>query len=184
MALSNVSARLAHEIRNPLTSAGGFARRLLQEMDPKDAQRSKVEIIVKEVGRLEHILKMILSYIRPVTLEFSDVDLNKLLQEVISGSEDKCGSQGKESGSICNWTRNFLLFVPTAAICATLWKPYSRTLAAICPSNPAFGSARHTMVQQLFSSVILRFMWRTTTRSTSSIPSLAINSGRLTCSCR
>ena len=92
--LSNISARLAHEIRNPLTSAGGFARRLLQEMDPKDAQRSKVEIIVKEVGRLEHILKMILSYIRPVTLEFSDVDLNKLLQEVISGSEDKCGSQG------------------------------------------------------------------------------------------
>ena len=92
--LSNISARLAHEIRNPLTSAGGFARRLLKEMDPKDAQRSKVEIIVKEVGRLEHILKMILSYIRPVTLEFSDVDLNKVLQEAISGSEDKCGSQG------------------------------------------------------------------------------------------
>jgi len=92
--LSNISARLAHEIRNPLTSAGGFARRLLKEMDPKDAQRSKVEIIVKEVGRLEHILKMILSYIRPVTLEFSDVDLNKVLQEAISGSEDKFGSQG------------------------------------------------------------------------------------------
>jgi signal transduction histidine kinase len=63
-------------------------------MDQKDAHRSKVEIIVKEVGRLEHILKMILSYIRPVTLEFSDVDLNKVLQEAISGSEDKLGSQG------------------------------------------------------------------------------------------
>jgi signal transduction histidine kinase len=37
---------------------------------------------------------MILSYIRPVTLEFSDVDLNKVLQEAISGSEDKLGSQG------------------------------------------------------------------------------------------
>jgi PAS domain S-box-containing protein len=92
--LSNVSARLAHEIRNPLTSAGGFARRLLKEMDQQDAHRSKVEIIVKEMGRLEHILKMILSYIRPITLEFSDVDLNKVLQEAISGSEDKLGSQG------------------------------------------------------------------------------------------
>jgi len=92
--LSNISARLAHEIRNPLTSAGGFARRLLKEMDQKDAHRRNVEIIVKEVGRLEHILKMILSYIRPVTLEFTDVDLNKVLQEVISGSEDKLGSQG------------------------------------------------------------------------------------------
>ena len=92
--LSNVSARLAHEIRNPLTAAGGFARRLLKEMDQQDAHRSKVEIIVKEMGRLEHILKMILSYIRPITLEFSDVDLNKVLQEAISGFEDKLGSQG------------------------------------------------------------------------------------------
>jgi PAS domain S-box-containing protein len=92
--LSNVSARLAHEIRNPLTSAGGFARRLLKEMDQKDAHRSKVEIIVKEMGRLEHILKMILSYLHPITLEFSEVDLNKILQEAISGSEDKLGSQG------------------------------------------------------------------------------------------
>jgi PAS domain S-box-containing protein len=92
--LSNVSARLAHEIRNPLTSAGGFARRLLKEMDHKDAHRSKVEIIVKEVGRLEHILKMILSYLRPITLEFSEVNLNKVLQEAISGSEEKLGSQG------------------------------------------------------------------------------------------
>lgn len=92
--LSNVSARLAHEIRNPLTSAGGFAKRLLKEMDQRDAHRSKVEIIVKEMGRLENILKMILSYIRPITLEFSDVDLNKVLQEAISGSEDKRGSQG------------------------------------------------------------------------------------------
>jgi PAS domain S-box-containing protein len=91
--LSNVSARLAHEIRNPLTSAGGFARRLLKEMDQKDAHRSKVEIIVKEMGRLEHILKMILSYIHPITLEFSDVDLNKILQEAISGSTDKLGSR-------------------------------------------------------------------------------------------
>lgn len=94
--LSNVSARLAHEIRNPLTSAGGFARRLLGEMDQEDAHRSKVEIIVKEMGRLEHILKMILSYIRPVTLEFSDIDLNKVLQEAISGCKDKLGSQGIE----------------------------------------------------------------------------------------
>jgi PAS domain S-box-containing protein len=91
--LSNVSARLAHEIRNPLTSAGGFARRLLKEMDEKDVHRSKVEIIVKEMGRLEHILKMILSYIRPVTLDFSEVDLNKVLQEAIIGSEDKRDSQ-------------------------------------------------------------------------------------------
>jgi PAS domain S-box-containing protein len=92
--LTNISARLAHEIRNPLTSAGGFARRLLQEMDLDNSQRKKVEIIVQEVRRLEEILKMILSYIRPIKLEFSEVDLNALLLEAISGSRDKLDSRG------------------------------------------------------------------------------------------
>jgi len=94
--LSNVSARLAHEIRNPLTSAGGFARRLLQEMDEDNSQRKKVEIIVHEVRRLEQILKMILSYIRPVPLEFSEVDLNALIKEAISKSAEKFDSRGIE----------------------------------------------------------------------------------------
>jgi len=94
--LSNVSARLAHEIRNPLTSAGGFARRLLQEMDKDNPHRKKVEIIVHEVRRLEQILKMILSYIRPVSLEFSEVDLNALLQEVLNECAEKFESRGIE----------------------------------------------------------------------------------------
>ena len=94
--LSNVSARLAHEIRNPLTSAGGFARRLLQEMDEDNPHRKKVEIIVHEIRRLEQILKMILSYIRPVLLEFSEVDLNVLLQEALKESAEKFESRGIE----------------------------------------------------------------------------------------
>jgi PAS domain S-box-containing protein len=94
--LSNVSARLAHEIRNPLTSAGGFARRLLQEMDQDNAQRKKVEIIVHEVQRLEQILKMILTYIRPVPLEFSAVDLNGLLEGAIRKSAEKFNQRGIE----------------------------------------------------------------------------------------
>jgi signal transduction histidine kinase len=92
--LSNISARLAHEIRNPLTSAGGFARRLLKEMDPNDSHRRKVEIVVQEMGRLEQILKMILSYIRPISLEFAEVDLNDLLREAARGAEEKIDRLG------------------------------------------------------------------------------------------
>jgi PAS domain S-box-containing protein len=92
--LSEVSARLAHEIRNPLTSAGGFARRLLQETSIHDPQRRKVEIIVYELARLEQILKMILAYIRPVSLEFSDVDLNGVLAEAVKAAEPKISSRG------------------------------------------------------------------------------------------
>jgi PAS domain S-box-containing protein len=83
--ISEVSARLAHEIRNPLVSAGGFARRLLTSMNPDDPNRSKVEIIVKEVARLEAVLRMILNYIQPLELDASPTDLNDLIITTIKG---------------------------------------------------------------------------------------------------
>lgn len=81
--ISEVSARLAHEIRNPLVSAGGFARRLLSSMSPGDPNREKVEIIVKEVGRLEVILRMILNYIQPFDLEMAPTEPNLLVESAM-----------------------------------------------------------------------------------------------------
>ncbi|MDQ1336342.1 MAG: two-component system, LuxR family, sensor kinase FixL [Thermodesulfobacteriota bacterium] len=81
--ISEVSARLAHEIRNPLVSAGGFARLLLTHMDPDDPNRARAEIIVKEVGRLESILRMVLMYIQPLNLQFRSVDLMVMLGSIL-----------------------------------------------------------------------------------------------------
>ena len=83
--ISEVSSRLAHEIRNPLVSAGGFARRLLSSMCSDDPNRAKVEIIVKEVARLEVILRMILTYLKPLELNLLPVDLNSLVENVLKG---------------------------------------------------------------------------------------------------
>jgi PAS domain S-box-containing protein len=85
--LSEVSARLAHEIRNPLASAGGFARRLLSSMERSDPDRETMVIIVNEVARLETILRMILVYLEPLELELSPTDPNKLLEGVLKALE-------------------------------------------------------------------------------------------------
>ncbi len=85
--ISEVSARLAHEIRNPLVSAGGFARRLLSSMNPDDPNREKVEIIVGEVGRLETILRMVLNYIQPIELEMEPTELSLLMETALRGIE-------------------------------------------------------------------------------------------------
>jgi signal transduction histidine kinase len=81
--LNEISARLAHEIRNPLMSAGGFARRLLSSMSPDDPNREKAEIIVNEVGRLEAILRMILNYLKPLELHRSPTDPNQLVETAL-----------------------------------------------------------------------------------------------------
>ena len=53
-------------------------------MSPDDPNRMKVEIIVKEVGRLETILRMMLNYIQPIELEKSSTGLNQLVERALS----------------------------------------------------------------------------------------------------
>jgi len=82
--LSEVSARLAHEIRNPLVAAGGFARRLLQSLPEGDSHREKVQIIVQEVARLEKILEKTLAYLKPFELMLERASVNDMLVRVFT----------------------------------------------------------------------------------------------------
>jgi len=92
--LGEISARFAHEMRNPLTTAGGFARRLRDSLPEDDKHRKFADIIVEEVARLEHILKIILSSIEPFTLSVSDVDLNHLLHSLLQDLQDQIEAKG------------------------------------------------------------------------------------------
>ena len=93
--LTEVSARLAHEIRNPLTSVGGLTRRLMKTFDKSDPRREKAQLIVEEVGRLEKILKMMTAYIEPKSIQLRSCDLNA----IVSRSVDRVKSVFPE-GSI------------------------------------------------------------------------------------
>ncbi len=79
--LSAVSARLAHEIRNPLTSIGGLTRRLLKSYEVSDPRRKKGELIVEEVKKLEKILKMMTAYIEPKSIQLRPCNLNQVVSE-------------------------------------------------------------------------------------------------------
>ena len=81
--LREVSARLAHEIRNPLTSIGGLTRRLLKSFDSSDPRRKKAELIVVEVERLEKILKMMTAYIEPKSIRLRSCNLNMMVSDAV-----------------------------------------------------------------------------------------------------
>jgi PAS domain S-box-containing protein len=81
--LSEISARLAHEIRNPIVAAGGFARRLLQTLAEEDPHREKVRIIVSEIARLERILERTIASIKPFEMIQEKTGLNELLAEAL-----------------------------------------------------------------------------------------------------
>lgn len=92
--LSEVSARLAHEIRNPLTSIGGLTRRLVKSFGPSDPRRKKGQMIVEEVGRLEKILSMMVAYIEPKSITLRQCELNDLVTRAVRRIESKHKDQG------------------------------------------------------------------------------------------
>jgi len=88
--LSQVSARLAHEIRNPLTSIGGLTRRLLKTFEAPDPRREKGELIVQEVKKLEDILKMMTAYIEPRSIQLQLFDLNEVVTRAVKKINADC----------------------------------------------------------------------------------------------
>jgi len=80
-ALGELAARVAHEIRNPLISIGGFARRLEKKLD--DDTKEYAKIIVNEVTRLEVILKEILGFVKSSRVSKTSTDINTLLSDIV-----------------------------------------------------------------------------------------------------
>ncbi len=81
-ALGEMAAKVAHEIRNPLLSIGGFARRLEKRLDGDLKEHAK--IIVSEVQRLEGILNDTLSFVKTARLDKRRVSINELIDNVIN----------------------------------------------------------------------------------------------------
>jgi PAS domain S-box-containing protein len=93
--LGEISAHMAHEIRNPLISAGGFARRLRDNLKEGDQNRRIADIIVKEVVRLESFLRTLLSSIQPFDLALGEVSVNDLLHKLVMGLKDLLDKKGR-----------------------------------------------------------------------------------------
>ena len=92
-ALGEMAARIAHEIKNPLTVIGGFAARLSrrEKGGPPDHVPTEryAEIILKEVKRLERTIQQTLYFSREVVPAFQPVDINAEIREVLAMFRDE-----------------------------------------------------------------------------------------------
>ena len=91
-ALGKVVAEINHEIKNPLMMIGAFAGQLARKM--KDRQSvEKLNIIVKEVTRLEDLLKELRELYLPRSLITEEISVIQLLQEVHDLIENDCDTK-------------------------------------------------------------------------------------------
>ena len=78
-----VSAQLAHEIRNPLAAISGSVQVLKDELGLREEQKDLMNIIVKESGRISRSIEQFLNLASPVKQAFSSIDLSAILEETV-----------------------------------------------------------------------------------------------------
>ncbi len=81
--LGEMSAGMAHEIRNPLGALAGAMQMLRKDLQADETSQRLMEIAVREATRLDTIITEFLQYARPPALNLAEYDLNKVLAETL-----------------------------------------------------------------------------------------------------
>ncbi|MBN2704887.1 MAG: hypothetical protein JXR89_00435, partial [Deltaproteobacteria bacterium] len=84
MALGEMATSIAHEIKNPLVSIAGFARRLHRKIPDQTQEKTYSQIITKEIERLEEIVNNVLSFSKLEGDKFSGVNINQLVEDTVA----------------------------------------------------------------------------------------------------
>jgi len=95
-ALGFLSARLAHEIRNPLGSIQGLVELMDKDFQKDDAKKGYVRVILKSIERLNVLVEELLKFARPGSEVLEYHNINHVLGEAISFVKNEFVAKGME----------------------------------------------------------------------------------------
>jgi two-component system sensor histidine kinase PilS (NtrC family) len=84
--LGEMSAGIAHELRNPMGVISGYTKILSKKVD--DSSLSAVEAISREIAVMDRIIADFLSFAKPAEPVFTEIGINDLIKGCIQAIED------------------------------------------------------------------------------------------------
>ena len=80
-AISRLTGGVAHEIKNPLNAMALHLEVLRSRLD---TEQPEVDVIAREIKRLDNVVKTFLNFNRPIELQARPLDLNQVVQQVLA----------------------------------------------------------------------------------------------------
>jgi PAS domain S-box-containing protein len=102
--LGKIVEEIAHQVRNPIVSIGGFTQRLLKPSSPSEKNEFYLDQVVRETRRLEAMIQRVEEYVlipRPVLQK-------EKIQEVVEAALQASSKAGTEKGVRVNLDREAL----------------------------------------------------------------------------
>ena len=93
-AVGEMSAMLAHEVRNPLGILRSSAQLLERQSGLDERGRTMVAYMITECDRIDHLVSSLLESARPRQPVFSENDLNQIVSKVIELAKSKADKKG------------------------------------------------------------------------------------------
>ena len=93
-ALGQMTAGIAHELKNPLGVILGSAQVVANTERPMTMREEAAHFIIHEIGRLDKTIKSFLAFSKPAPPVFSATDLNQLLEETLAATEAQMVQRG------------------------------------------------------------------------------------------
>lgn len=89
-AIGELSARIAHEVRNPLASISGSVQLIAESQTVPENDRKLLEIVLRETARLDNLVNEFLQYARPIQPSLDWFSLKPLIDETILLLQGDC----------------------------------------------------------------------------------------------
>jgi signal transduction histidine kinase len=103
-AIGRLTSGVAHEVKNPINAIVvhlELLREKMREIDPDT--RRHMDIIGREIHRLDRVVQMLVDFNRPVELRLADFDLRRLIEDVVLlASPEAARHQVRIETRLCN----------------------------------------------------------------------------------
>jgi two-component system sensor histidine kinase PilS (NtrC family) len=142
-AVGEMSAKMAHEIRNPLAAISGAVQVLRKNVPPEESTsepRRLMDIVVREADRLSDLIQDFLHYARPRPPQLEPTDLGALARDVLELFE----SARPESVSLAVDACEVIAVVDRGQIEQVLWNLFLNAVQAM----PEGGELRVTVTER------------------------------------